>query len=113
MKFVDDSNVLNIGLLNTTFLNSPGEWYITVPSSVILFYTVLSLRLWLILSCLSMAANVETRRPNLLNRSYVLAKHGLKLTIRKYPAIHTNYIISHCTTLLYNHMIRYLGRNEI
>ena len=33
----------------------------------------------------------------------------------KYPAIHTNYIISHCTTLQYNHnyMTRYLGRNEI
>ena len=26
----------------------------------------------------------------------------LKLTFRKYPAIHTNYIISHCTTLKYN-----------
>ena len=90
MKFVDDSNVLNIGLLNTTFLNSPGEWYITVPSSVILFYTVLSLRLWLILSCLSMAANVETRRPNLLNRSYVLAKHGLKCYYRPTASLQLN-----------------------
>ena len=27
----------------------------------------------------------------------------LKLTFRQYPAIHTNYIISHCTTLQYNH----------
>ena len=30
---------------------------------------------------------------------------SLKLTFRKYPAIHTNYIISHCTTLQYNHNI--------
>ena len=39
----------------------------------------------------------------------------LKLTFMQYPAIHTNYIISHCTTLQYNHnnMTRYLGRNEI
>ena len=32
-----------------------------------------------------------------------------------YPAIHTNYIVSHCTTLQYIHNIwhdRYLGRNE-
>ena len=29
----------------------------------------------------------------------------LKLTFRKYPAIHTNYIISHCTTLQNNHNI--------
>ena len=27
----------------------------------------------------------------------------LKLIFRKYPAIHTHYIISHCTTLQYNH----------
>ena len=36
----------------------------------------------------------------------------LKLTFRKYPAIHTNYIISHCITLQYNHnkiMTRYIG----
>ena len=56
MKFVDDSNGLHIGILNTKLLNSTGEWYITVPSSVILFYTLLSLRLWPILSCLFMAA---------------------------------------------------------
>ena len=39
----------------------------------------------------------------------------LKLTFRQYPAIHTNYIISHFTTLQYNHnyKTRYLGRNEI
>ena len=38
----------------------------------------------------------------------------LKLTFWQYPAIHTNYTISHCTTLQYNHdMTRYLGRNEI
>ena len=36
---------------------------------------------------------VETR-----NNPYML-----KLTFRKYPAIHTNYIISHCITLQYNH----------
>ena len=29
----------------------------------------------------------------------------LKLTFRQYPAIHTNYIISHCITLQYNHNI--------
>ena len=29
----------------------------------------------------------------------------LKLTFRKYPAIRTNYIISHSTTLQYNHNI--------
>ena len=29
----------------------------------------------------------------------------LKLKFRKYPAIHTNYIISHSTTLQYNHNI--------
>ena len=29
----------------------------------------------------------------------------LKITFRKYPAIHTTYIISHCTTLQYNHNI--------
>ena len=29
----------------------------------------------------------------------------LKLTFRQYPAIHTNYIISHCTTLQYDHNI--------
>ena len=28
---------------------------------------------------------------------------SLKLTFWQYPAIHTNYIISHCTTLQYNH----------
>ena len=44
--------------------------------------------------------------------------HTAQLTFRKYPAIHTNYIISHCTTLQYNHkkiicMTRYLGRNEM
>ena len=39
----------------------------------------------------------------------------LKLTFWQYPAIHTSYIISHCTTLQDNHinMTRYLGRNEI
>ena len=29
----------------------------------------------------------------------------LKVTFRQYPAIHTNYIISHYTTLQYNHTI--------
>ena len=29
----------------------------------------------------------------------------LKLTFRQYPTMHTNYIISHCTTLQYNHNI--------
>ena len=27
----------------------------------------------------------------------------LKVKFRQYPSIHTNYIISHCTTLQYNH----------
>ena len=30
---------------------------------------------------------------------------GVKLAFWQYPAIHTNYIISHCTTLQYNHNI--------
>ena len=30
---------------------------------------------------------------------------NLKVTFRKYPAIHTNYIIPHCTTLQFNHNI--------
>ena len=42
---------------------------------------------------------------------------SLKLTFRQYPAIHTNYIISHCTTLQYrpnhNYLPRFLGRNDI
>ena len=29
----------------------------------------------------------------------------LKLNFSQYPSIHTNYIISHCTTLWYNHNI--------
>ena len=39
----------------------------------------------------------------------------LKITFMQYPAVHTNYIISHCTTLQYNHnyLTRYLGRKEI
>ena len=40
-----------------------------------------------------------------------------QLTFRKYPAIHTNYIISHSTTLQYNHTIwhgrPYIGSKEI
>ena len=52
--------------------------------------------------------------PNALAESQELVKLGnaleclkntLKLTVRKYPAIHTNYIISHCTTLQYNNNI--------
>ncbi len=31
----------------------------------------------------------------------------LKLTVTKYPAKHTNYIIPHCTTWPYNHNIRH------
>ena len=39
---------------------------------------------------------------------------ALKLKFRKFPAIHTNYIISHRTTLQCNHNIwHYLGRKEI
>ena len=49
-------------------------------------------------------------------RMYVLARRRhicfLRLTFWKYPAIHTNYSISHCITLQ-SYMTRYLGRNEI
>ena len=34
-----------------------------------------------------------------------VVRRNLKLTFMQYPAIHTNYIISHCTTLQYNHNI--------
>ena len=39
----------------------------------------------------------------------------LKPKFTHYPAIHTNYSLSNCTTLQYNHnyMTRYLGRNEM
>ena len=30
---------------------------------------------------------------------------SLKLKVRKYPAMHTNRMLYHCTTLLYNHNI--------
>ena len=30
---------------------------------------------------------------------------SLAVTFRNFPAIHTNHIISHCTTLQYNHNI--------
>ena len=36
---------------------------------------------------------------------YLYMSLSLKLTFRKYPAIHNIYIISHCTTLKYNHNI--------
>ena len=36
----------------------------------------------------------------------------LKLTFRKYPSIHTNYIISHSTILQYNHDIWYGSYGE-
>ena len=39
---------------------------------------------------------VETPLPEYIYRVYTIQ---LKLTFRKYPAIHTNYIITHCTTL--------------
>ena len=40
----------------------------------------------------------------------------LKLKCRQYPAIHTNYIMSHCTTkynIIIKYMTQYLGRNEM
>ena len=40
---------------------------------------------------------------NIWNWQYIL----LKLTVTKYPAKHTNYIIPHCTTWPYNHNIRH------
>ena len=47
------------------------------------------------------------RKAHLLQRNYFrnLENNTLKLTFRNYPAIHTNYIISHCTNLQYNHNI--------
>ena len=44
------------------------------------------------------------------------SRKGLKLTFRKCPAIHTNYIIRHCTTLQYNHnvwRVRYFRQKSI
>ena len=35
----------------------------------------------------------------------ILTATDLKQNFRKYPSIHINYIISHCTTLHYNHTI--------
>ncbi len=34
-----------------------------------------------------------------LNNTLVCLKNTLKLNFSQYPSIHTNYIISHCTTL--------------
>ena len=42
---------------------------------------------------------------NLILDEALHATNLLKLKFRKYPAIHTNYIISHSTTLQYNHNI--------
>ena len=42
---------------------------------------------------------------NVYRQSQYESKSSFKLTFRKYPSIHTNYIISHCTTLQYNHNI--------
>ena len=44
-----------------------------------------------------------------------IVSYILKVTFMQYPAVHTNYIISHCTTLQYNHnyLTRYLGRKEM
>ena len=41
------------------------------------------------------------------NSSSCVSSASLKLTFRKYPSIHTNYIISHSTILQYNHNIWY------
>ena len=38
---------------------------------------------------------------------------GLNPKCTQCPSIHTNYSLSNCTNLQYNHMTRYLGRNEI
>ena len=40
-----------------------------------------------------------------INTNHPKNSVSLKLTFWQYPAIHTNYIISHCTTLQYNHNI--------
>ena len=42
--------------------------------------------------------------PGLANASYIWYQ-DVKGNIMHYPAINTNYIISHCTTLQYNHNI--------
>ena len=39
---------------------------------------------------------------NNLNYRQRLNDSNLKLNFSQYPSIHTNYIVSHCTTLLYN-----------
>ena len=50
--------------------------------------------------------NLDLKHPNLMQH---LEKKknpiDLKLKFRKYPSIHTNYIISHSTILQYNHNI--------
>ena len=58
---------------------------------------------------------VDGRHTERCQQYLCAVKVRLKLTFTQYPAIHTNYIISHCTTLQYNHnyMTRYLDRNEI
>ena len=45
----------------------------------------------------------------------MITTYKLKLTFWQYPAIHTNYIISQCTTLQYNNYTTrlYLGRKDI
>ena len=40
-----------------------------------------------------------------MNQVHSIMQVALKLTFRKYPSIHTNYIISHSTILQYNHNI--------
>ena len=42
-----------------------------------------------------------------IQQLYRLLVLSLKLKIRKYPSIHTNYIISHSTILQYNHNSSY------
>ena len=49
-----------------------------------------------------------------LDVNMVKRTHQVKLTFRQYPAIHTNYIISYCTTIQYNHNIWhcYIGKKQ-
>ena len=62
---------------------------------------VVAVTVWFLLSCdlrvyYSVSFTEQSMRRN---------RGPLKLTFSLYPSIHTNYIIAHCTTLLYNHNI--------
>ena len=75
-----------------------------------LFYIYASLRvqhaiLQICVLCLRLTDTVltATRLQNRIFYRFVFLTHALKkIAFRNYPAIHTSYIISHCTTLQYN-----------